>query len=271
MRRTSGRRCGMTSPRCCSTRKPATRRAVVALPRRDRARSGADGPRADPALHGHRRPAAADDAAALVAAAAQRGGRTSARRTTPSCCANWWSTTRARRRATERLKVWPTNANRAAFTAVMSPEARRRARRRPREPHRRGVRVLRGLRCRLLAGDDEGPDEPPTPRDPTVGAPGLPDDGERPDPLPRALSGCASRCATCSRSSRSRWSRRQRPGDLRDAQRPRHAAAGTRPRQERRVPSGRPPAGATRTRSTSRCGGRSSTTTTGARNAARAA
>ena len=106
----------------------------------------------------------------------------------------------------DRLKVWPTNANRAAFTAVMSADG-------PPADHiddpenliDEAFAYFKTLSAEYLAGDDEGPDEPTDPGDQP-----LPGAGDAAEPawtqLPRsAANGFGSRCATCSRSSRSRW------------------------------------------------------------------
>lgn len=66
----------------------------------------------------------------------------------------------------DRLKVWPTNANRAAFTAVMSADG-------PPADHiddpenliDEAFAYFKALSAEYLAGDDEEPDEPPDPGD----------------------------------------------------------------------------------------------------------
>ena len=90
---------------------------------------------------------------------------------------------------TDQLKVWPTNANRSAFAAVMSPDG-------PPpghvdDPNNRideAFAYFAGCVADYLTGADD--DE----ADPTVARRGADDDDAA---VPRAPHGCGSRCATC--------------------------------------------------------------------------
>jgi Protein of unknown function DUF262 len=152
-------------------------------------------------------------------------------------------------KGTERLKVWPTNANRPAFEAVMAPDGQPPGH--VNDPDNlidEAFEYFKDRTAEYLTASDEDAEEAP----PEGAADPADSNGTMSSATPAGTIGGTDMAARAERLritlcdllkivSIAPGRRRQRSGHLRDLQRARYAAAGARPDQERGVRLG--PAG----------------------------